>query len=196
MKNTKLTPEMFPSPADYWQARAEQAEKRLHELRVKVFTSGDRVLSMKGRTYTVEGDGFVLDNNFDFDAGLSVSGDFIDDEKQQYARMIAAALNSHNIALIDETADENPAGTRLYALTNEQVGNLRAVERMRHDFVPLAEFHRKHALGPMQPPACLVCGETTAPAELDAPFSVAIQHDELRGVVVCKRCRDAALGAT
>lgn len=85
---------MFATQADYWKARAELAEQRLTELRAKVFTSGDRRMTMDGRTFTVEGDGFILDNNFDFDAGMQVSGDFVDDEKRQYAEMIAAALNS------------------------------------------------------------------------------------------------------
>lgn len=69
---------------------------------------------------------------------------------------------------------------------------LRRLVRMEHDFPRLSEFHHKHALGPMLPPSCLVCGQMTGPAELEAEFSVAIQHAELPGIVVCKRCRDAA----
>lgn len=92
----KLSMSMFATELDYWKARAEQAEKKLADLRAKVFTSGDRKMTMEGRTFTAESEGFILDNNFDFDAGLKVSGDFVDDEKQQYAEMIAAALNSHN----------------------------------------------------------------------------------------------------
>lgn len=90
----ELTMSMFATQADYWKARSELAEKRLAELRAKVFTNGDRKMTMKGRTFTVEGDDFIIDNNFDFDAGLKVSGDFVDGEKRQYAEMIAAALNS------------------------------------------------------------------------------------------------------
>ena len=65
-------------------------------LRAKVFTNGDRRMTMGGRTFTFEGDGLIFDNNFDFDACLRVSGDFAGDEKQQYAQMIVEVLNSHS----------------------------------------------------------------------------------------------------
>lgn len=77
---------------------AENVELRaeIAELRSKVFINGDRSITMAGRFFTVEGDGFILDNNFDFDASLTVSGDFIGDEKIQYAQMIANVLNAPN----------------------------------------------------------------------------------------------------
>lgn len=96
-------------------------------------------------------------------------------------------------SVADAWSHDSRQVTPLYALTDEQRGDLMAVERIRHDFAPLAEFHLKHALGPMLAPSCLVCGQQTMPEELDAPCSVAIQHAELRGIVVCKQCRDAAL---
>ena len=92
----RLTMSMFASKEDYWKARAEKAENSLNELMSKVFTNGDRSITMSGRTFTVEEGGFISDQNFDFDAGLRVSGDFVDDEKQRYAQMIASVLNSHN----------------------------------------------------------------------------------------------------
>ena len=85
---------------DPYKARIAQLEAEnstlstdFSSLRAKVFTNGDRRITLKDRTFTVEGDGLILDNNFDFDAGLRVSGDFVGDEKQQYAQMIADALN-------------------------------------------------------------------------------------------------------
>jgi hypothetical protein len=67
-----------------------------------VFTSGDRTMTMKGRYFHADGGG-ISDENFDFDAGMTVSGDFVDDEKARYAKMIAEALNK--IAL-QEAQDE------------------------------------------------------------------------------------------
>lgn len=75
----------------------ERLRADLAALRAKVFTNGDRNMTMERRTFTVESDGFILDNNFDFDAGLQVSGDFVDDEKRQYAEMIAGVLNAHTL---------------------------------------------------------------------------------------------------
>ena len=67
----------------------------LKEANRKIFTNGDRTLTLDNRFFTVSDDGFISDQNFDFDAGMSVTGDFVGDEKVQYARMIADALNSH-----------------------------------------------------------------------------------------------------
>jgi hypothetical protein len=69
-------------------------------LRAMIFTSGNRSMTMEGRTFTVMENGFIGDNNFDFDAGMRLTGDFVDDdEKRQYAEMIADVLNRHNAAL-------------------------------------------------------------------------------------------------
>jgi hypothetical protein len=68
-------------------------KEEVEHLRSKIFTNGDRNMTMEGRHFTIEGDGFILDNNFDFDAGLSVSGDFVDNQKNEYAQMIADVLN-------------------------------------------------------------------------------------------------------
>lgn len=61
-------------------------------LRQYMFTSGDRSLTMEGRFFRSEG-ASVYDENFDFAASLRVSGDFVDGEANQYAAMIADALN-------------------------------------------------------------------------------------------------------
>jgi len=61
-----------------------------------VFTNGDCKMTMDGRVFTAHEGGFISDNNFDFDAGMQVSGDFVENEKQQYAEMIVAALNAPN----------------------------------------------------------------------------------------------------
>lgn len=63
----------------------------------KIFTNGNRELSMKDRFFRVFKDGFISDENFDFDAGMKVTGDFYsEDERFQYACMIADALNNYN----------------------------------------------------------------------------------------------------
>jgi len=67
--------------------------------------------------------------------------------------------------------------------------NEKEKERMLHDFPYLQQFHTKYALGPKLPPSCLVCGQQTNPVTRP----VAIQHAELPGIVVCTKCRDAAL---
>ena len=54
----------------------------------------DRKISMEVRTFTAM-DSYIQDEDFDFDAGLQVTGDFVDDEKSQYAQMIADVLNKH-----------------------------------------------------------------------------------------------------
>ena len=89
----ELSMSMFATQADYWKARAERAEKELADLRAKIFTNGDRSMTMVGRTFVASDGGFISDENFDFDAGMQVTGNFVGDEKRQYAEMIAAALN-------------------------------------------------------------------------------------------------------
>jgi hypothetical protein len=42
---------------------------------------------MEDRFFSINQDGFITDNNFDFDAGLKLSGDFVNDEKYRYAAM-------------------------------------------------------------------------------------------------------------
>lgn len=79
--------------AEQWRTRAEKAEKALAALRAMIFTNGNRSMTLKGRTFTVDDDGFICDQNFDFDAGMKVTGDFLGGEKKQYAEMIAEALN-------------------------------------------------------------------------------------------------------
>lgn len=74
-------------------ARTIQMEVRF-ELARDLFPNGDRTMTMDQRSFTAGPSGYIQDNNFDFDAGLSVTGDFVRNEKQQYAEMIAAALNS------------------------------------------------------------------------------------------------------
>lgn len=54
---------------------------------------------------------------------------------------------------------------------------------MAHDFPALADFFDRYALGPKLPPSCLCCGQL--------PDEVVIQHAELPGIVVCRKCRDA-----
>lgn len=61
-----------------------------------IFTNGDGAFTMKNRNFTHDGKGYIQDNNFDFDAGLQVSGDFPEGGKKAYAAMIASALNSDN----------------------------------------------------------------------------------------------------
>lgn len=48
------------------------------------------------------------------------------------------------------------------------------------------DFWRKHALGSLARPSCIICGQP--PAE----WPPGIQHAELPDIVVCTRCRDAS----
>ncbi len=74
-------------------ARLERTLKNYRDL---VHSNAGGVIDLKNRFFTVQENIFILDNSFDFDAGLKVSGDFIDDQKKEYAHMIANALNNYN----------------------------------------------------------------------------------------------------
>lgn len=64
----------------------------------------------------------------------------------------------------------------------------RHAKRLWQAMVTAHAFWHKHALGPLAAPSCLCCGKL--------PDEVAIRHMELPGVVICKLCRDKALGAS
>ena len=72
----------------------DACKEALAETQEPVHTNGDRTMSMKDRNFTSEGNGYIQDNNFDFDAGLRIGGDFVNDERDQYAQMICNALNT------------------------------------------------------------------------------------------------------
>ena len=72
----------------------QACKEALAETQEPVHTNGDRTMNMKDRNFTSEGNGYIQDNNFDFDAGLRIGGDFVDDERDQYAQMICNALNT------------------------------------------------------------------------------------------------------
>lgn len=74
-------------------ARLERTLKNYRDL---VHSNAGGVIDLKNRFFTVQENIFILDNSFDFDARLKVSGDFIDDQKKEYAHMIANALNNYN----------------------------------------------------------------------------------------------------
>lgn len=59
------------------------------------FTNTNHGVTMQDRHFTA-GDSAIEDNNFDYDAMLTISGDFADGDKAKYASMIADVLNSHN----------------------------------------------------------------------------------------------------
>lgn len=47
------------------------------------------------RNFTLVNSRYIQDENFDFDAGISISGDFGDDDvRMAYAQMICNALNA------------------------------------------------------------------------------------------------------
>lgn len=71
-------------------AKLEAANRAYKET---IFTNTNRKMTMEDRFFIVNEDGFILDNNFDFDAGWQITGDFVDGEKYEYAQMIVAALN-------------------------------------------------------------------------------------------------------
>ena len=63
-------------------------------LRKTIFSNTNREVTLKNRFFVAHQDGFISDENFDFDAGMTVTGDFVDGEKFDYTQMIASALNS------------------------------------------------------------------------------------------------------
>jgi hypothetical protein len=109
----QITSSVFPKNEREWWAhheiealRAENAAQALliaslkeerDNLRRKIFTNTTGELTLDNRFFTIEGPDFILDNNFDFDAGFNVSGDFGgDDKRHDYMQMICDALNSHS----------------------------------------------------------------------------------------------------
>jgi hypothetical protein len=88
----QITSSVFPKNEREWWAhheiealRAENAAQALliaslkeerDNLRRKIFTNTTGELTLDNRFFTIEGPDFILDNNFDFDAGFNVSGDF------------------------------------------------------------------------------------------------------------------------
>lgn len=66
---------------------SQEPEKALH-------THGDRSFTMKDRNFSYCGNGWIQDNNFDFDAGWKITGDFVDDDKDNYSKMIVDVLNA------------------------------------------------------------------------------------------------------
>lgn len=53
----------------------------------------DGSVTLANRHFELVGDDFIQDENFDFDAGLKLSGDFSEGQQQRYSQMICAALN-------------------------------------------------------------------------------------------------------
>jgi hypothetical protein len=81
---------------DRLRAEVASLKEERDKLRRKIFTNTNGEFTLENRTFSIEGFDFILDNNFDFDAGLKVSGDFGSDEKRHdYMQMICNALNSH-----------------------------------------------------------------------------------------------------
>ena len=99
MENTVIAASQLDIPVGPADEEIAKLKAEVAALRAMIFTSGDRSMTMEGRTFTVMENGFIGDNNFDFDAGMRVTGDFVGDEKQQYAEMIAEVLNRHNAKL-------------------------------------------------------------------------------------------------
>lgn len=117
---------------------ADRLRAELTRLRAMVFTNGDRKMTMEGRVFTANADGFISDQNFDFDAGMQVTGDFVDDEKRQYAEMIVSVLNATNPAL---PHDDSALRERLKAERERFVGWRDAVAFYVADHCVDGEMH-------------------------------------------------------
>jgi hypothetical protein len=61
----------------------------------KIYTNTNHGFVMKERFFTYAGRGYIYDNNFDYDAALSVTGDFLNDEVDDYCKMIVEHLNAN-----------------------------------------------------------------------------------------------------
>ena len=94
----------------------QACKEALAETQEPVHTNGDRTMSMKDRNFTSEGNGYIQDINFDFDAGLRIGGDFVNDERDQYAQMICNALNT-------TPPKEEPQEPVAWIITNEYGNN-------------------------------------------------------------------------
>lgn len=98
------------------------------------------------------------------------------------------AFDDLNLRLIEVTEERDHLRAALATQpTASNAGEREAFSRMIADFPALSIFHTKHALGPMTAPSCLCCGQL--------PESIAIKHAELPGIVICTKCRDAALAS-
>ena len=138
-------------------------------------TNRDREMTMKDRCFTVDADGFISDNNFDFDAGMRVSGDFVGDEKRRYAEMIAAVLNAH----------AHPVNARLL----EALKTLRDALRDHPEYAQLSEEQEEETGGDTAEFSYLVrvADEAIATAEA-VPKAVRLTAYEQR--LICDRYAD------
>lgn len=93
-----------------------------------------------------------------------------------------------------EEGEANVTGQPPALTTDTRSARTSSDARMRHDYPKLMEFFSRHAVGPLAAPSCFLCGQKTLPKEAGMTDRViAIQHEELPGIVICTGCRDAAL---
>ena len=93
---------------------AETCESERDALRKIIYSNTDREMVMDHRFFVAQKGGFIGDENFDFDAGMRISGDFeSDDEREKYALMICCTLNNAVKAIAERDAlATRPAGRR------------------------------------------------------------------------------------
>ena len=58
------------------------------------YTNTNHGFIMQDRNFEYLGNGYIQDNNFDYDAGLRISGDFPENGLNEYSKMICKHLNS------------------------------------------------------------------------------------------------------
>jgi hypothetical protein len=64
-------------------------------MKTPIHTNGNCELTLKDRHFSYESNSYILDNNFDFDAGIKIDGDFGSPElREGYTKMICNALNA------------------------------------------------------------------------------------------------------
>jgi hypothetical protein len=90
----------FPQvpPVDVRDVLISKLQDELSELRSaykKFFTNTNHGITMKDRNFSVQDDGEIFDENFDYDACIKISGDFAEGDKVKYAQMICSVLNTH-----------------------------------------------------------------------------------------------------
>jgi DNA repair exonuclease SbcCD ATPase subunit len=127
--------------------RAEVAslKEERDALRRKVYANTDNGVTIDGRIFSVDGDGYIQDNNFDYDAGMKLSGDFGGaDIKQQYAQMICNTLNSH----CPLTQQLVAANTEVEALKSDLESYMRIANDATNEAEQLREeLKAAHAVG-------------------------------------------------
>lgn len=109
-----------------------------------IYTNTNHGFVMTDRNFSHQHGGMIYDNNFDHDASIQITGDFADiDEKEQYAKMIVKALNSHSkqpLATQEKIIDEFNMAIQSDLEHGVKILNQQAVEKFKQGYPELNKF--------------------------------------------------------